>query len=217
MNSNGLFINDSAFDPNPNYTQPLPVTEKDWVPPAHWVDLFDQNGYALTVMEQAYADANGWPPVQHRPWEQALKYNWISQVPTEQYAVLNHSMLFERKGLADQAKRQLTDWADCHPVFHKVRNIKPKWGLDFSMDWVDREGNAFEILHWEWDDFEFDRVHDRKLCYERIFLGMDWPHAGGQLLKHRAEWVNLDFFAQSDWKCNYFGIEKEQFKQVVWK
>ena len=131
-------------------------------------------------------------------------------------AVLNHSMLFERKGVADLAQDQLKSWCQQRPLFHKVLNIRPKWGLDFSMDWVDRDGNAFEILHWEYDDFVFDEIAERKVRYQSRFLAMDWMDAGQQLLKRRSEWQHLDFFAQSDWKCNYFGIEKEQFKQVVW-
>lgn len=213
---NGLKVTSAQLNPIGHYNLPIPIHEKHWTPPASWVDLFDQNGYALCEMEQNYAKANGLVVTEHRPWEQALKYDWITQEPVQVGAILNHSMLFERKGVAEQALHQLKGWCDQTPLFHKVRNIRPKWGLDFSIDWVDYEGNAFEVLHWEYDGFDYNAIVDRQHKYQRIFLGMDWQHAGQQLLKHRSQWQGLDFFAQSDWKCNYFGIEKEQFKQVVW-
>jgi hypothetical protein len=211
-----LNVTSAELNPVGYYTLPLQTEDQHWIPPSDWVRLFDQNGYALCEMEQRYAQANKHVVTEHRPWEQVLKYDWFTQTPVEEGAVLNHSMLFERKGVSGQALAQLKQWCDARPIFHKVRNIRPKWGLDFSMDWVDRDGNAFEILHWEWDDFNFHEIEERKYKYQRIFLGMDWQHAGQQLLKHRSQWQYLNFFEQSDWKCNYFGIEKEQFKQVVW-
>ena len=36
-------------------------------------------------------------------------------------------------------------------------------------------------------------------------------------LAHKNQWHHLDFFAQSDWKCNFFGIQRERFKMVIWQ
>ena len=49
----------------------------------------------------------------------------------------------------------LTDWAKKNNLIYKLIAIRPKWGLDFSIDYVDNEGNAFEIFHWEFDGFDF--------------------------------------------------------------
>jgi hypothetical protein len=95
--------------------------------------------------------------------------------------------------------------------------LRPKWGLDFSMDYVDREGNCFEILHWEWDSFIHDEIQEIKLIIQEKLSTIDWQDAGLQILKNKEKWHSLDFFAQSDWKCNYFGIPKERFKMVIWK
>jgi len=95
--------------------------------------------------------------------------------------------------------------------------MRPKWGLDFSMDWVDREGNAFEILHWEYDCFDYTEAAEIKESVQPKLNSIDWDDAAQQLLKRKDEWHGLDFFAQSDWKCNYFRIVKERFKMVIWK
>jgi hypothetical protein len=50
-----------------------------------------------------------------------------------------------------------------------------------------------------------------------VLLAIDWDEAAEQILKHKAEWHHLDFFAQSAWKCNYFGIPRERFKMVSWQ
>jgi hypothetical protein len=48
-------------------------------------------------------------------------------------------------------------------------------------------------------------------------LKVDWDDAAKNMLKAKDQWHHLDFFSQSDWKCQYFGIVKERFKMVLWK
>ena len=85
------------------------------------------------------------------------------------------------------------------------------------MDYVDLEGNCFEVIHWEWDSFSYEEIEAIRKKIEPIFLSIDWDDAGRDMLRKKTEWHNLDFFAQSEWKCNYFNIPKERFKMVIWK
>jgi hypothetical protein len=85
------------------------------------------------------------------------------------------------------------------------------------MDYVDREGRAFEVLHWEWDSFVYEETQAIKEIVEPILLAIDWDEAAQQILKHKEQWYHLDFFAQSTWKCRYFGIPEERFKMVAWQ
>ena len=125
--------------------------------------------------------------------------------------------MFERKGYTGEALAQLESWSHQLPLVHKLTAMRPKWGLDFSMDYVDRQGNAFELLHWEWDSFNYEEICAVKEQIEPILLAIDWNDAAQQILKHKEEWHHLDFFAQSAWKCNYFNIPNERFKMVAWK
>ena len=181
------------------------------------VALFDQFGYDLTVLERHYAYANGTKPVNQRGHRHAIKCDWFTQAIKIEGAVLNHSSLFERKGYTGAALEQLQRWAKELPLIHKIIAIRPKWGLDFSMDYVDRAGNSFEILHWEWDSFDYSEIQDIKATIEPVLNAINWEDAGRDLIKYKHEWHHLDFFAQSDWKCDYFGIPKERFKMVIWK
>jgi hypothetical protein len=51
---------------------------------------------------------------------------------------------------------------------------------------------------------------------EVIIESVDWNEAAKDLLARKEEWGNLSFFEQSDWKCNYFGLPSEKFKEVTW-
>lgn len=193
-----------------------PISKLVYLPTAEDLALFDQNGYDLTVLEQHYAYSNYCKPKRHREHIRAIKSDWFTQADKIEGAVLNHSLLFERKGYAGDALKELKMWAKDLPLIYKIISLRPKWGLDFSMDYVDRQGNAFEVLHWEYDGFDYDEVQVRKLQVQAKFATIDWDDAGAQILKHKDQWHHLEFFEQSDWKCNYFGIPKERFKMVAW-
>jgi hypothetical protein len=209
-----VVITDSQFDANGYWTNP--VEKIIYLPTAEDVALFDQNGYDLTDLEKHYAYSNWNKPKKHREHRVALKQPWFTQEHTVEGAVLNHSLLFERKGYAGAALEELQHWARALPLINKVIAIRPKWGLDFSMDYVDRAGNAFEVLHWEWDSFDHEEIQAVKLEIEPVLKAIDWQDAAQNILANKNLWHHLDFFAQSAWKCNYFGIPEEQFKMVAW-
>ena len=180
--------------------------------------MFDQNGYDLTKLEQLYAVANGYELVTHRNKDHiTLRQDWFTDEVPEDGAHINHALMFERKGYTGDALQQLEAWSTGNVHMHKLIAMKPKWGLDFSIDYCDKEGNVFEVLHWEFDGFEYQEIADKKQVMDEFLLKQDWNHAGRQILKHKDEWHHLGFFEQSEWKTRYFGIDKERFKMVLWK
>ncbi len=208
-------LTDNQFNPNGYWDKPL--GKLVFLPTIDDLALFDQNGYDLTELEKHYASSNCAGPDSHRCHRTALKLPWFVQDYAIEGPVLNHSLLFERKAYTGQALEQLKMWARDLPLIHKLLAMRPKWGLDFSMDYVDRAGNSFEVLHWEWDSFNYEEVLKVKEYVELKLSSIDWNDAAAQILFRKDEWHSLDFFAQSDWKCNYLGIPKEQFKMVIWK
>jgi len=180
--------------------------------------MFDQNGYDLTKLEQLYAVANGAETTKHRNSEHiTLRKTWFTADDDESGPHINHAYMFERKGYAGDALDQLKSWANYRPQFHKLTAMKPKWGLDFSVDYCDREGNVFELLHWEFDGFDYNEVADKKEKMDAFLLNQDWDERAKTMLERKEEWHGLGFFEQSDWKTRFFGIDKERFKMVLWK
>jgi hypothetical protein len=85
------------------------------------------------------------------------------------------------------------------------------------MDYVDRQGYAFEVLHWEWDSFDYLEIEAVRKTIEPVLAAIDWQDAGRQILAAKDQWHHLDFFQQSRWKCKYFGVPEERFKMVAWQ
>jgi len=205
----------NKFNPDPYFRSPI---DQESLPPTEQIELFDQNGYDLTILERLYAEANGQAGRWHRPNHYALKYDWFTD---EQNSVtgahINHALLFERKGYAGAALAQLEGWARHNNFIYKITKMRPKWGMDISVDYVDGDGHVFELLHWEYDGFDCQEIIKKKIAIEKFLLSLDWDGAAEEMIRRKSEWHHLGFFEQSAWKTQYFGIEKERFKMVLWQ
>lgn len=209
-----MILTDNKFYTNPNWHTALNI--KDFIPGPGWVGLFDQNGYKLTSLELLYAKANKQEPVKHRQ-EDTLKKDWFTQEERSTGAVLNHAALFERKGYEGVALEELERWAKQNNLLYKLCRYRSKWGVDFSVDYVDADGNVMEIFHFEYDSYYLAEIEAIREKVEQVVLNIDWEDAAKVLLKRKSEWHSLDFFGQSDWKCAFFGLPKENFKMLAWE
>ena len=190
-----------------------PTEEIEVLKDKNSVDLFDQNGYHLTAAEQSFLTYNGYEPIERRH-EDCLRYDWLAWDKKEG-AHINHSDLFERKGFSSNALDQLVACAEYNPMLYKLIKMKPKWGIDISIDYVSKDA-VFEVFHYEWDSFEYQAAIDKKGEIEEFVLSKDWDEVAKSLWKKKDQWYHLDFFEQTKWRTDYFGLSPEKFKNVIW-
>ena len=116
---NSVILSNNQFDPEGYWSKP--IAKLLYEPTYEDVALFDQNGYDLTVLEQHFAYGNFKKTKKHREHHhQTLKQEWFTQFVKIEGSVLNHSVLFERKGYSGEALEQLKHWADKLPLLHKI-------------------------------------------------------------------------------------------------
>ena len=157
---------------------------------------------------------NGYRQFERRH-EDCMRYDWFTW-DKKDGAHINHSDLFERKGFKSVAKEQLEYIAqEYNPMLYKLVKMKPKWGIDISIDYVSKDA-VFEVFHYEWDSFNYDAVIEKKLEIEEFILKLDWDDVAKSLWRIRDQWYDLDFFEQTQWRTDYFGLSPEKFKNVIW-
>jgi len=191
-----------------------PTDEVEVLKDPKCVDLFDQNGYHLTKAEQVFLPKNGFEPIERRH-EDCMRSDWLVW-DKRNGAHINHSDLFERKAFDSVALEQILYIAkESNPMLFKLVKMKPKWGIDISIDYVSEDA-VFEVFHYEWDSFEYDAVIEKKLEIEQLVLNLDWDDVAIKIWKKKDEWYHLDFFEQTKWRTDFFGISPEKFKNVIW-
>ena len=211
-----IAITDQEFYPNRTWEKPIPFNDPKVFRSHQWVELFDQNGYRLTHLEQEYSVVNNQRFVFHRD-EKTIRKVWMTDENNTTGAHINHAFLFERKGYSGEALEQLQKFAVTNNLINKLINYKGKWGIDFSIDYVDETGNSMEILHFEYDGYDLNEIQQMKGKIEDIVVTVDWALAAKNMLSRKSEWVDLDFFQQSKWKTDYFGLPAERFKILAWE
>lgn len=211
--TNQIKISSATFDQTSHWNNT--IFGYDVFSSIYSVNLFDQNGYHLTPIEQLYAAENGYP-LNIRRHETVIRKPWLTWEGQKTGPHINHSDLFERKGYSGEALEQLKYYAKDNNLLWKIIKMKPKWGIDISIDYVDDEGNVFEVFHYEWDSFEYEPIAERKAAIEQFVTVQDWDMHAKELLKRKSEWFDLDFFGQSKWRTDYYNIPPEKFKHIIW-
>ena len=74
-----------------------------------------------------------------------------------------------------------------------------------------------ELLHFEYDSYNFSEIQNIKGIVEETISKTDWEVAARYLLLRKYEWINLEFFEQSKYKTDYFGLPAERFKMNAWE
>lgn len=200
----------NKLNPNPYWCQPI---SEDFILHPNCMLYFDQDGYDLTPLEQEYAKANN-TTANFIRWRRAIMQEWYVGANYEGVHI-NHAHLYERKGYEGEALKQISQLAKVYPIIYKLIHMKPKWGIDISIDYVD-ETKAFEVFHYEWDDFDYNTVLAKQHQIEELISTNDWEDVAEALWCRRDEWIYLDPEGQSKFKTDFLGVEPDRFKLVAW-
>ena len=167
---------------------------------------FDKDGYEIpTPLEHMHYEINGVTLNRDIQFHIAPVQEWYKDLDdAEEGLVLDHCMLLTRYAFAGEARKQIEEVSKQRPILQKLLNIKPKWGVDFSLDYV-THNVVMEVIHIEQDFDTIEEAQEARMKLENIIENTDWEDGARQLIKRKSEWENLSSDDHSDYKAQFFG------------
>ncbi len=176
-----------------------------------YINYFDKDGFELSFLEQEYYREHGIPLtniLNHR----SNHLEWIGGGDERFY--IDHSSISQRWGFAGEAREQLDNHRSKFPQLVKYLNLKPKWGIDFALEFYDNQ-QFLEVVHFEMDYYSYDQAMESKEWFEEKIISTDWEHFVGSLISSKEEWVHLNGMEQNDWKARHWGLERAEITLKV--
>lgn len=182
---------------NPVCTRPVvDLTETDF-------KFYDKDGFELNIAEQKYYSAMNYPIshriLNHTCWQEP----WFELDERVSDLILDHSMFLCRCAYDKEASDQLNSFKNKIPLVDYLLRSKRKWGFDFALDSVASDGTVFEVLHVEYDNYDFDDFKNKMLIFEWTVRHTDWRDAAHRVWAYKDQWEGLQGFEQNNWKATY--------------
>lgn len=175
---------------------------------------YDKDGFELTKAEQKFYKAMGYPIehsiLNHCCWQEP----WFELEHQDTALILDHSMFLCRCNYERDAEEQLKELKASFPLADFLLKTKRKWGFDFALDAVSEDGTAYEVLHVEYDNCDYDTFKNYMINFEWTVRHTDWEDAAKQIWNQKYQWETLKGFAQNDWKAKYLlGWNKSEYTE----
>jgi hypothetical protein len=165
--------------------------------------FYDKDGFELNQAEQKYYGMMkhpiNHPILNHTCWQEP----WFELEYKDIGLILDHSMILHRSRYEGHAAYQLSKIKKDIPGANWLLDTPQKWGFDFALDAVAPDGRIYEVLHVEYDNYDYDKFSNMVIRFDHTVRHTDWRDAARQVLAHEDDWKNLTGFAQNDWKANF--------------
>jgi hypothetical protein len=178
---------------------------------------YDKDGFELNSAEQKFYRAMAFPiqhPIlNHVCWQEP----WFELENKDMGLILDHSMFLCRANYTGPALDQLQEIKPYQPLADYLMRTPQKWGFDFALDAV-IEDTPFEVLHIEYDNYDYETFNNRMLHFDYMVRHTDWKDAAKQVWHHCDEWQHLQGFDQNHWKAEFLiGWKRSEYTEKSFK
>jgi hypothetical protein len=183
---------------------------------AFWGEKFlDREGYELNSIEKELYSANEIPVIvknrqTRRVPDNALKVQlqeWYSEIKPHPNILIDHAHILHRLAYKDEALDQLKEKAKQYPHLWRMVHLKPKYGADFAIDWVE-ETQAIEIFHFELDARDYNEFLLNLEKLEDFIDNTDWESKAHELVNKKNSWIHLNEYEQAVYKAKFYDFNK---------
>lgn len=168
------------------------------------MSYFDRDGFELNELEQRLYKHNGIKIDEKHLNHVANHFGWIECTSDDPRLIIDHSCMAQRWTYEGEARRGLVQACLERNELRKLLNIKPKWGLDFNLDYIGPD-NCMELVHIECDRNSYDEIMELKYKAEKLILNTDWMQVYKHFNNNKNKWIDMPADDQIEWKVQYVG------------
>jgi hypothetical protein len=174
---------------------------------------FDYDGFRTTSLENLYLYKNEIELVSSdKTYNEINVFNqypvrqiWYSRALDHPSIYLNKANVYTRYTYTGRALFELEKFSVWKPELYKLIFTKPKWAIEFDLDWVDDTG-VYKLLYIYKQYDECALMKFDKLLLDDLFKDRDWERDCRILRDHYNEWKNLTFEEQNTYKKRFLNI-----------
>ena len=178
------------------------------------LDFFDREGYQLNRIEKEFHAVNEVSihtedRMARRVSDDALNVvlqHWYTQIEDHPNIFIDHAHILHRFGFKGEALDQLINESNTHPKLNKMVHIKPKYGLDFGIDWID-DNKVVELFHIELDCRDYKKFCDIVKTLEMYISNLDWETSAKRFINEMPLWSKLGEYKQAEYKAKFWGLD----------
>lgn len=175
---------------------------------------YDKDGFELNFAEQKFYSAMGYPIwydcLNHHCWQEP----WFYLEKDIQGLILDHSLFLCRCNYEKDAAEQLKELKSIIPTADLLLKTRRKWGFDFALDAVSNDGTVYEVLHIEYDHYDYEYFKNKLIHFEWTVRHTDWADAAKRIWEQKDKWEQLKGFDQNHWKADYLlGWNKAEYTE----
>jgi hypothetical protein len=175
---------------------------------------YDKDGFELNKAEQKFYAQMGYPinnPIlNHNCWQEP----WFELERSDLGLILDHSMFLCRANYSGAALDQLRELKPTIPTADYLIRSKNKWGFDFALDAIADDGSVYEVIHVEYDNYDYTNFKNRMIHFEYMVRHTDWCDAAKKIWDLQDSWKHLKGFEQNHWKSSYLiGWTKAEYTE----
>lgn len=175
---------------------------------------YDKDGFELNQAEQKFYSAMQHPIESHVLNHCCWQEPWFELDHQDDVLILDHSMFLCRCNYEREAEEQLKILKSHIPQADYLLQTKRKWGFDFALDAVSPDGTAYEVIHVEYDNLDYEIFKNHMIRFEWVVRHTDWHDAAKRIWDQREQWQNLVGFKQNDWKAQFLlGWNKSEYTE----
>jgi len=175
---------------------------------------YDKDGFELNLAEQKFYAAMclpiNYPCLNHTCWQEP----WFELESSNFNIILDHAVFLCRCSYEGEAEEQLKELKRSVPTADYLLRTRRKWGFDFALDAVSESRTVYEVLHVEYDNYDYEEFKNRMICFEYMIRHTDWRDAAKRIWEQKDQWQNLQGFDQNNWKAQYLiGWNKAEYTE----